>query len=60
MKKRHAVVELPKQNKDLDKLISDENHHILHLSFSSAVVEGQLQHYVLVVWHDEEYGDHEF
>jgi hypothetical protein len=60
MKKKHTIVELPKDNGNLDKIISDEKHNVQEVSLSSVVVNGEVKHFVLVVWHDEEYGDHQF
>jgi len=60
MKLKHMILELPEKDKDLDKVISDQNHDIKHVSFSSLVVDNKIKHFVLVIWHDEEYGDHMF
>lgn len=57
---KHIILDLSTQEEDLDKIISDEKHSIKHMDFSSVVVEGKVKHFVLVIWHDEEYGDHMF
>lgn len=58
MKKRHVILELPVQNQELDKMISDEAKDITNIGFSSTTVDGELKHFVLVVWHDFIYGEH--
>jgi len=60
MKKKHMIVKLPAENENLDKIISDDKHDIKHVAFSSVVVDGKVEHFALVVWHDAEYGDHMF
>ncbi|HEO70653.1 MAG TPA: hypothetical protein ENN80_05270 [Candidatus Hydrogenedentes bacterium] len=60
MQKKHMILELPAQKADLDRIISDDQHDVRHVSFSSTAAEGAIRHFVLVVWHDEEYGDHQF
>lgn len=58
MNKRHAILEMPEQATDFDKIISDERHDVSSINFSSAVVDGAVKHFALVVWHDFEYGEH--
>jgi len=58
MKKKHIVLELPEQKDLFDKILSDENHQILNTAFSSVLVDKNVKHFALVVWHDYEYGDH--
>ena len=60
MNQRHTIVELPEQDELFDKIVSDPNHQITNISFSSAEVEGAVKHYALLVWHDYEYGDHNY
>lgn len=58
MNRRHAILSLPEQNADFDKVISDERHDVTSINFSSTVVDGEVKHFALVVWHDFEYGEH--
>ncbi len=60
MKKKHMIVKLPDEKEYLDKIISDDHHEVKHVAFSSIVKDGKIEHYVLIVWHDAEYGDHMF
>ncbi len=60
MKTRHVILNLPEQDEIFEKIISDEAHNIQNVNFSSAVVNGEVKHYVLLVWHDFEYGEHAF
>jgi len=60
MDKKHAILELPLQDDDFKKILGDKKHQILNILFSSAAVEGQVKHFVLIIWHDFEYGDHTF
>ncbi len=60
MKMRHVIIELPAQNDAFDKIISDERHNVTSINFSSAVVDGALKHFAMIVWHDFEYGEHAF
>ena len=60
MKKRHTILELPNQDEEFDKIISDINHQVTNVEFSSLKDGEKTRHYVLVVWHDYEYGDHIF
>ncbi|MFC1746109.1 hypothetical protein ACFL35_19105 [Candidatus Riflebacteria bacterium] len=60
MKKKHIILELPGQDEDFNKIISDQNHQVIEIAFSSAALDGQIKHFVLVVWHDYEFGDHVF
>lgn len=58
MKRRHAIFELPKQNEFFDKLISDEQNEVQSINFSSTVMDGEVKHFAMVVWHGFEYGEH--
>ncbi len=58
MKKKHAILSLPDQSADFEKVISDEHHNVTSINFSSTVVDGEVKHFALVVWHDFEYGEH--
>lgn len=58
MKRRHAIFELPKHNEFFDKLISDEQNDVQNINFSSTVVDGEVKHFAMVVWHGFEYGEH--
>jgi hypothetical protein len=60
MKKKHMIIKLPEEKDNLDKIISDDKHDVKHVAFSSVNVNGKVEHYALVVWHDAEYGDHMF
>ncbi|HPQ42309.1 MAG TPA: hypothetical protein PLV45_18200 [bacterium] len=60
MKKKHMIIKLPQEKENLDRIISDENHEVKYVSFSSVVLDGEVQHYAFVLWHDAEYGDHMF
>ena len=60
MKKKHLILELPKDGGNLNKIISDDQHDLQQVSLSSVVVNGEVRHFVLVLWHDSEYGDHQF
>ena len=60
MKKKHMLLELPEQGEAFQKIISDEKHDVKNVLMTSATVNGVVKHFVLVVWHDEEYGDHMF
>jgi len=54
------IIKLPQEKENLDRIISDENHEVKYVSFSSVVLDGEVQHYAFVLWHDAEYGDHMF
>ncbi|MBN1297463.1 hypothetical protein JXA80_11830 [bacterium] len=60
MKKKHMIIKLPDEKVNLDTIISDDKHDVKHVAFSSVVVNGTVEHYVFVLWHDAEYGDHMF
>ncbi|HRU07399.1 MAG TPA: hypothetical protein P5137_16670 [Candidatus Brocadiia bacterium] len=57
---KHAILELPAQAAEFEDILDDENHKMRHVAFSSAVVDGALKHFVLLVWHDSEESDHLF
>lgn len=60
MKKKHMILELPAQDADLERILDDPNHDVKWLSFSSAAVDNDVKHFVFIIWHDAEYGDHMF
>ena len=60
MQIKHAVLELPLRKEDFESILADANHEVQHVAFSSVVDQGHVRHFVLVVWHDAEYGDHMF
>ncbi len=57
-KQNHAILSLPEQTAELDQMISDQAYDITNISFSSAVVDGTVKHFALVIWHDFIYGEH--
>ena len=59
MQKKHILLELPERGDDFQRIISDEKHDVRQVSLSS-IWDGKIRHFVLIVWHDEEYGDHMF
>lgn len=60
MNQKHAIIGLPEQAEDFDKIISDESHNMISINFSSTVVEGDVKHFALLVWQCYEYGEHMF
>ncbi|HOX40353.1 MAG TPA: hypothetical protein PL033_20415 [Candidatus Brocadiia bacterium] len=59
-KNKNMILELPREKESLARVMSDTNHDIKHIAFSSVVVKDEVKHYVLIVWNDTEYGDHQF
>ena len=57
MDRRHAVFELPRQDGELDRVLANENHNVLHVAYSATAVDGEPRHFAFVVWHDYLYGD---
>jgi hypothetical protein len=57
-KQKHVILELPEQAAELDQMISNQAHDITNIGFSSAVVDGTVKHFALVIWHDFIYGEH--
>lgn len=60
MKNKHAIIELPANKTGFEEILQDESHDIQHVAFSSTHILDEVKHYVLVIWHDHEYGDHLF
>ncbi len=58
MKTSHAIVELPAQEKVLDKITADAQHEIISISHSSAATDDGIKHFVLIVWNDKDTSDH--
>lgn len=52
MDRRHAVFELPRQDAELDRVLANENHKVLHVAYSATTVDGAPRHFAFVVWHD--------
>jgi hypothetical protein len=60
MEIKQIILELPERQEDFRKILADEQHEVQHVAFSSVLDGGTVRHFVLVVWHDGEYGDHLF
>ncbi len=58
MKKRHVILQLPSQEAELNEMISAEAKDITNIGFSSTVVDGEVKHFALIIWHDFIYGEH--
>lgn len=57
-KQKHVILELPAQEAKLNAMISDQAVDITNIGFSSVVVDGEVKHFALVIWHDFIYGEH--
>ena len=53
-----VILELPEHSKAIAEVLSDKHHKLINLSFSSTVLEGQVKHYALVIWEDQEEDTH--
>lgn len=58
MQVRNVVLELPAESKELNDIVQDKDHDIQNMSLSSSVVDGEVKHFVLVVWEDRVKEEH--
>lgn len=57
-KQKHVILELPAQKEKLNAMISDQAVDLTNIGFSSVVVDGEVKHFALLIWHDFIYGEH--